>query len=240
VVYGLSHGGAMEATKNKSSLARFKRIKPRKLSDDILEQIKSLIFRGELNPGEKLPPERDLAEYFDVGRSSVREALIRLSAVGLIETRKTEGYFVRSITEDMMGPLKAFIEDEMRNLIDFMEVRKSLDIWCAIEAIKKGTEEDFRKIEETLRFGQDSRFHIAIAEATHNIILYHLVAYMHNLLSSISFMKKRRQNIAERIAPQHRKIFDAIINKDPDTAEKAIREHIDGFIEDAKSGLILN
>jgi DNA-binding FadR family transcriptional regulator len=134
----------MEATKNKSSLARFKRIKPRKLSDDILEQIKSLIFRGELNPGEKLPPERDLAEYFDVGRSSVREALIRLSAVGLIETRKTEGYFVRSITEDMMGPLKAFIEDEMRNLIDFMEVRKSLDIWCAIEAIKKGTEEDFR------------------------------------------------------------------------------------------------
>lgn len=228
----------METTKNDSRLGLFQRIKPRKLSDDIFEQIKSLIFSGELKPGEKLPPERDLAEHFDVGRSSVREALIQLSAVGLIEARKTEGYFVRSIAEDMVGPLKAFIEDEMRNMIDFMEVRKSLDIWCAMEAIKKGTEEDFRKIKDTLGLGQDAGFHIAVAEASHNIILYHLVAYMHNLLSSISFIKKRRQNIAERTASQHRKILDAIISKDAETAEKAIREHIDGFIEDAKSGLV--
>jgi GntR family transcriptional regulator, transcriptional repressor for pyruvate dehydrogenase complex len=237
LVLGLGGGEGMEANKNNSGFALYKQIKPRKLSDDIFEQVKSLIFKGELKPGEKLPPERELAQYFDVGRSSLREALIQLSAVGLIEARKTDGYFVRSIAEDMIGPLKAFIEDELRNLLDFMEVRKILDIWCAGEAINKGTEEDFRQIREAVELGQDAGFHIAIAKASHNIILYHLVAHMHKLLSSISFIKKRRQNIAERTSRQHRKILDAIIEKDRETAENAIREHIDAFIEDVKSGL---
>ena len=172
-------------------------------------------------------------------RSSLRETLTQLSAVGLIEGRKSKGYFVRSVAEDMMGPLKAFIEGEIKNMIDFMEVRKTLDAWCAKEVINKGTEDDFRRIEETLRLGQDARFHIAIAEASHNIILYHLITYMHNLLSSISYIKKRQQSNTVEFALQHRKIFKAMVNRDPEGAEKAISEHIDGFIEEAKKGLIM-
>ena len=122
----------------------FRRVKPRTLSDEIFEQIKALIFKNELKPGDKLPPERDLAEYFDVGRSSLREALIKLSAVGLIETKK-EGYFVLSIVKEMIGPIKVFIEEETHNLVDFMEVRKMLDIRCAKEAIKNGNKDDFKK-----------------------------------------------------------------------------------------------
>jgi GntR family transcriptional regulator, transcriptional repressor for pyruvate dehydrogenase complex len=216
----------------------YKRVKPKKISDGIFEQIKALIFTGELKPGDKLPPERDLAEYFDVGRSSLREALIQLSAVGLVEAKKTDGYFVRSIAEEMVAPLKSFIEDEMRNLIDFMEVRKMLDIWCAKEAIKKGTEEDYKKIQKTVELTQDAEFHIAIAEAAHNVILCHLISYMHNLLPSISIIKKRRENNAEKYAHQHREIYEAIINKDQDAVENAIKKHIDGFINDAKNGLI--
>ena len=220
-----------------SKTSLYKRVKPKKLSDEIFEQIKALIFKGELKPGDKLPPERDLAESFDVGRSSLREALIQLSAVGLIEARKTDGYFVRSIAEEMIAPLKSFIEDEMRNLIDFMEVRKMLDIWCAKEAIRKGNEEDFKKIGQAVELIQDAEFHIAIAAAAHNVILYHLISYMHNLLPSISIIKKRRKNNAEKYANQHKKIYEAIMNKDQAAAEKAIEEHIDGFIHDAKNGL---
>jgi GntR family transcriptional repressor for pyruvate dehydrogenase complex len=216
----------------------YKQVKPKKLSDEIFGQIKALIFKGELKPGDKLPPERDLAEYFDVGRSSLREALIQLSAVGLIEARKTDGYFVRSVIEEMVGPLKSFLENEMHTLIDFMEVRKMLDIWCAKEAIRKGSEEDYKNILKTIELKQDAEFHIAIAEAAHNVILYHLISYMHNLLPSISFIKKRRKNKAEIYVNDHRKIYKAIINKDQNAVEKAIKEHIDSFINDAKNGLI--
>jgi len=216
----------------KSSL--YKQVKPKKLSDDIFTQLKALIFKGELKPGDKLPPERDLAEYFDVGRSSLREALIQLIAVGLIETRKTDGYYVRSVAEDMIGPLKSFIEEELRNLVDFLEVRKMLDIWCAKEAIKKGSDDDFKKIRETLDKKQDAGFHIAIAEAAHNVILFHLISNMHNLLSSISMVKKRQQDNTEKYTHHHRRIYEAIINKEPEAVEEAIKDHIDGFIDDAK------
>ncbi len=212
----------------------YKQVKPKKLSDEIFAQLKALIFKGALKPGDKLPPERDLAEYFDVGRSSLREALIQLIAVGLIETHKTDGYYVRSVAEDMIGPLKSFIEDELRNLVDFMEVRKMLDIWCAKEAIQKGTDDDFQKIRETLENKQDAEFHIAIAEAAHNVILFHLISYMHNLLSSISMVKKRRQDNTEKYARHHQRIYEAIMNKDPEAVEAAIKDHIDGFIADAK------
>jgi GntR family transcriptional repressor for pyruvate dehydrogenase complex len=226
-------------SKNELPASLYKQVKPKRLSDEIFEQIKALIFKGDLKPGDKLPPERELADYFDVGRSSLREALIQLSAVGLVEARKTDGYFVRSVAEEMIGPLKAFIEDEMRNLVDFMEVRKMLDIYCAKEAIRKGTEGDYRKIRETLEQGQDAGFHIAIAEAAHNVILYHVISYMHNLLSGISMIKKRRKHNTEKYGRHHRKIYEAITNRDPDAAEEAIKEHIDGFINDANSGSIL-
>lgn len=229
----------MDGKKRKAgSIQLYKQIKPKRISDEIFEQIKALVFRGELKPNDKLPPERELSEYFDVGRSTLREALIQLSAVGLIETRKTDGYFVKSIAEEMIGPLKSFIEDEMRNMVDFMEVRKMLDVYCAKEAISKGTEEDFQKILATLEDGQDAGFHIAIADATHNVILYHLISYMHNLLSSISMIKKRRKNNIDRYSIYHRKIYEAIARRDPDEAEKAVVDHIDDFINDAKRGLI--
>lgn len=235
----LREDGMNREAENKIPVSLYKQVKPKRLSDEIFEQIKALIFRGDLKPGDKLPPERELADYFDVGRSSLREALIQLSAVGLIEARKTDGYFVRSVAEEMIGPLKAFIEDEIRNLVDFMEVRKMLDIYCAKEAIRKGTDADYRKIRETLEQGQDAGFHIAIAEAAHNIILYHVISYMHNLLSGISMIKKRRKNNTEKYRRHHQKIYEAITNKDADAVEESIREHIDGFINDANSGLIM-
>jgi GntR family transcriptional repressor for pyruvate dehydrogenase complex len=215
-------------------MALFREVKSKKLSDEVFEQIKALIFKGDLKPGDRLPPERELAQFLNVGRSSLREALIRLSAVGLIEARKTDGYFVRSVTEEMVGSLQAFIEDEIKNLVDFMEVRKVLEIWCANEAIKKGSDDDFDKIREALEQGDNKRFHVAIVEATHNVILYHVMCNMHDLLSTIAFIKQRRRDHAEMSVRHHRKIYEALINRDQKSVEEAIKEHMDFFIEAAK------
>ena len=219
-------------------ISLFKAVKSRKLSDEIFEQIKALIFKGDIKPGEKLPPERELAEYLNVGRSSLREALIQLSAVGLIEARKTEGYYVRSVTEELVGPLKSFIEEEIRNLIDILEVRKMLDIYCANEALKKGTNEDFDKIGEALEQGDNTRFHLAIVESSHNVILYHVMSNMYDLLSTLSFIKKRRKVNVNIYAKQHRNIYDAIKKKESEAVKKAIEEHVDFFINAAKTAEI--
>lgn len=214
----------------------FKAISPKPLSDEIYEQIKSLIFSGNLHPGDKLPSERELAEAFKVGRCCLREALNQLCAVGLIEAKKKDGYYVRSLTEGLIGPLKPFLEEEIRNLIDFLEVRKMIDAWCVREAIEKGAQEDLDRIKDALENGDNAEFHIAIAKATHNLIVYHVITNMHNLLSGISFIKQRRQDKRELFAEQHKKIYQAIATKDVKVAEAAILEHISAFIAAAKRG----
>ena len=88
----------------------FKEIKPKRLSDEISEQIKQLIFQGKLKPGDKLPPERELAEHFNVGRPCLREALNRLRAIGFLDVKKQNGYYVRSASDEMVGPLKGITE----------------------------------------------------------------------------------------------------------------------------------
>lgn len=222
-------------SKSVSGKDLFKEVKPKRLSEEIFGQIKGLIFQGKLVPGQRLPPERELANIFKVGRTCLREALNQLSSVGLIEARKKEGYFVMSLTEEMVGPLKAFIEGEMHNLIDFMEVRKMLDIWCAKEAIKKATDEDLQEIGVALESGDPAEFHISIAKATHNVILHHFISNMHYLLSGISFIKQRRQDNRDSYTLQHKKIWDAMRNRDKEAAENAISEHIDQFIAYAKN-----
>jgi len=228
-----------ETNTKENAIALFEEIKPKRLSDEIYEQIKSLVFEGKLRPGDKLPPERELAAAFNVGRPCLREALNKLTATGLLETRKKDGYYVRSLFEEMIGPLKTFIESELRNLLDFMEVRKMLDIWSTKEAIKKASGEDLERIKKALKEGGDSAsFHIAIAEATHNLILYHVISNMHTVLSSISFIKQRRRSRPQAnqdlFAEQHRKIYEAIANRDPAAAEEAILEHINTFMAEAK------
>ena len=222
--------------KDSNDLKIYKAIKPKRLSDEIFEQIKNLIFNGTLKPGDKLPPERDLADHFNVGRPCLREALTQLRGIGLIETRKKEGYFVRPLSENIFGPIKDYIESEMSNLIDFLEFRKVLDTWCARQVIDKGTAEDFKMIKMALEDSDTTTFHISIARATHNLIFVHLVSNMHSLLTGITFIKNQNKNKQHDYLSYHKEIYDAIINRDKERAERAIKDHIDDFIRDAQKG----
>src|ERR1700686_996969 len=105
----------------------FKPIKPKKVSSQIADQIRSSILAGEFSPGDKLPPERELAEMFSVSRPSVREALNMLSAAGMVEAYQGGGTVVKSLVETVSGgPLSDLIRGEQERALDVIEVRKGM------------------------------------------------------------------------------------------------------------------
>src|SRR5512138_3462934 len=107
---------------------KFQPIKPKKVSSQIADQIRSSILAGEFNPGEKLPPERELAEMFGVSRPSVREALNILTSSGLVETYQGGGTLVRSLVENAAAmPLTELIRIDGDRALDVIEVRKGME-----------------------------------------------------------------------------------------------------------------
>src|SRR5512140_2542828 len=113
----------------------FKPIKPKKVSSQIAEQIRTSILNGEFNPGDKLPPERELAEMFGVSRPSVREALNILAAAGLVEAYQGAGTVVKALVDTTTGsPLSEFIKVEQERALAVIEVRKCMEGWTAYYA----------------------------------------------------------------------------------------------------------
>ena len=111
--------------KNKQAQKLFFPIKSSKLSDEVYKQIVSLISSGKLNPGDKIPSERELAADLRISRQSIREALNRAEVMGLVEVRQGEGSFIlSSVKKSLKPPLTLIIEKEAERIFDFLEIRK--------------------------------------------------------------------------------------------------------------------
>jgi len=221
----------------------FKPISPKKISSQIAEQIRSSILAGEFSPGDKLPPERELAEMFGVSRPSVREALNLLSASGLVESYQGGGTVVKSLVELSAGnPLAELIKGEQARALDVIEVRKSMEAWTAYYAAQRALPEDLRKLEqivvemehnlEGMKPSQDldANFHVIIAQATHNVVWLHL-------MQSIFDAMKEFQRGVWRVVYQteedhrllfrhHREVFEAIRDRDAERARDAMLAHL--------------
>jgi GntR family transcriptional repressor for pyruvate dehydrogenase complex len=221
----------------------FKPIKPKKVSSQIAEQIRSSILAGEFTPGDKLPPERELAEMFVVSRPSVREALNLLASSGLVESYQGGGTVVKSLVELSAGnPLSELIKGEQARALDVIEVRKSMEAWTAYYAAQRALPDDLRKLEgivaemehnlEGMKPSQDldANFHVIIAQATHNVVWLHL-------MSSIFDAMKEFQRGVWRVVYQteedhrllfrhHRDVFEAIRDRDPERARDTMLTHL--------------
>lgn len=221
----------------------FRPIKPKKIYEEIVEQIKELMAEGDLKPGDKLLSERELAERLQVSRASVREALRALEMMGFVEIRTGEGTFVReSCTDAIIQPLAMFISIERGNFFEIYEVRKIFETAAARLAAERATPEEIQKIEEALwqmeanmsdyEKGEhlDTAFHYAIAEATHNSWLVRLMRTIsdsfHNTVAAARRNLFQTPGNAEKLILQHRQIFEAIKGKKPALAEKAMLEHL--------------
>ncbi|MEU9775749.1 GntR family transcriptional regulator [Streptomyces sp. NPDC047968] len=127
----------------------YSKIRQPKLSDVIEQQLEYLILEGTLRPGEKLPPERELAKQFDVSRPSLREAIQRLEAKGLLLRRQGGGTFVQTnLWQSFSDPLAELLADHPESQFDLLETRHALEGIAAYYAALRGTDEDLARIRD--------------------------------------------------------------------------------------------
>ncbi len=233
----------------------FTPIRPKKLSEEIVEQIKDLISRGELKPGERIPSERDLVALLGVSRPSVREAITILEAMGFLESRQGEGTFVRSLTRtSLVDPLSSLVgEKDPRILHALAEVRMGLESWSAFLAARRATAEELatmrgllKTMEEQAKSGGwdadvDARFHYAIASATHNTLQVHVLDAIHSLFHTTimvaltEFYKK--EGYIDLLLKQHLEIYEGIAAHDPERARQKMLDHL-SLVEEKMAELL--
>ncbi|MGI6656017.1 MAG: FadR/GntR family transcriptional regulator [Desulfobulbus sp.] len=222
---------------------RFKPIKPKKISAQIAEQIRNSILAGDFSPGDKLPPERELAEMFGVSRPSVREGINALASTGLVVSYQGGGTVVRSLIDNTdENALSGLIRDDEDRALDVIEVRKCMESWTAYYAAKRAQPEDRVRLEEMLaameeHLGEiapseelDVSFHLVIAKATHNVVWLHLMQSIVDAMSN--FQRSVWRAVYLTIEDQtilfehHKRIVNAILDRNAQEAQTAMMEHL--------------
>ncbi|MCG8566583.1 MAG: FadR family transcriptional regulator [Desulfobacterales bacterium] len=219
-----------------------KPIKPKRISDQVLDQIRELIFRGKLKPGEKLMTERELAQAMGVSRTTIRDAIQRLVAMGLIVQRQGQGTFVRAYDEQMENPIVKAMEAQDASIEDLLEVRMGLECNAASLAALRADESDINAMTQSIlemreevdsgRLGTvaDTAFHMAIAYAAKNplhiLIMRNFYDYLfHGIRENLKSLYENPANI-DIILTQHQGILEAIIGRNPDKAFSSMQTHI--------------
>jgi GntR family transcriptional regulator, transcriptional repressor for pyruvate dehydrogenase complex len=227
----------------------YKKIKPKKIYEEIAEILHEMIRKGEVRPGEKLDSVQQLAENFQVGRSAVREALSALKAMGLIEMRQGEGTFVKEITSsDISFPLSTSILMNKKDIENLLELRKILETGTASAAALKRSPDHLLNMERALEemkrahgneeLGEqaDLQFHFAVAEAAQNPMLLNLMQQVSSLMGET--MKETRklwlfskQTTTEKLYDEHLAIYKAIAAQNPELSRLLMLEHLNNVEE---------
>ena len=231
----------------------FQKVTAEKLSGAVVRQIELLILRGILRPGERLPAERDLAERLGVSRPSLREAISALQDKGLLTAKAGAGLYVADVLGNAFSPaLVALFADHDEAVFDYIAFRRDLESLAAERAARLASDTDLAVIQEifsrmeaahdsasaTEEARLDAEFHLAILEASHNVIMLHMMRSMFDLLREGVFynrqvMFKQATTRAELLA-QHRRINAALQARDPQAAREAVQAHLT-FVEEALS-----
>ena len=221
-------------------------MKRRSLIDTIVEEIKSKILSGEYKCGDMLGSQDELARAMGVSRASLREALKRLEMMGLVESKQGLGTFLKQIEpSDFMNPLSSFIVIDKSSAFDLLEARRHIEGSLAAMASSRASKDDIKTLEEILNsmrelsaanaieefVEQDVQFHYAIARASNNNIMIKIAEILRDLLTQL--ISKVFHNDPDNLAITldhtidfHQRIFEAIKNRDADSARRLMEEHI--------------
>ncbi len=220
-----------------------KPIKPKRISDQVFEQLRELIYKGEFKLGAQIPPERDLAQSMEVSRTSVRNALNKLVAMGLLEHRQGQGTFVSSPETREGNPLAAVMATDDATLDDLLEVRLGLESNAAMLAAQRATEQDLKAMQKSIEEMEedlsitdkispesDVSFHMALCFATKNPVLIHLMRSFYDFLfvgikKNLAHLYMERQTL-DRILTQHKQIYQYIVERNRDGAYGEMKAHI--------------
>jgi DNA-binding FadR family transcriptional regulator len=215
------------------------------LRQQVEGQIREAIVQRSLGEGDKLPSEAELARMFSVSRSTVREALRSLDAIGLIEKvpGASGGSFVKMIDSETFGraignSMEMLIELGNADLEEVSFVRRLLEVPCCRIAATQRTAEDVERlydivdrqrkasVEDPSVPGMDIEFHAGVAQATGNRVLSALVFGLHSVTRPVEHMAISEE-AGKRTVRQHLAVVKAIEAKEPNAAESAINEHLD-------------
>lgn len=207
------------------------------LTEQVVDQIRTLIIDQHLSIGSKLPTEMELAQQLNVGRGTVREAVKQLVARNVLEIQRGRGTFIANNTGVVEDPFGfTFMEDEARLTRELYDLRLQMEPWIASLAAQYATEENLSElrllqteVEELLNADQnylpsDQKFHVCIANCTQNRVLPMLVpvvTYSIHLFGKLNNVRLREDTIET-----HRRIVDAIAAHDPEAARQAMTDHL--------------
>lgn len=232
-------------------------IRQPKLSDVITERLESMIVDGTLGAGEKLLPERELANKFQVSRPSLREAIQNLHAKGLIERKQGGGTFVsQHLNRRLADPLLALISERPETQFDLLEFRHSLEGMAAFYAAFRGTPSDFKALSKALNtLNSDAcktdpeaeakalgEFYLVMAKASQNMVLVQVMQAMRgmltdNIMQNLAMLRNAHDPLAntdnsveQTIFKQRAEIVSAITSGNPELARDASHVHL-SFVE---------
>jgi GntR family transcriptional repressor for pyruvate dehydrogenase complex len=218
----------------------FKEITPVRLYESAIEQIMDLVKRSELKPGDKLPPERELAEKLSISRNSLREAFRVLESRGLIKSKAGGGRYIREIRKNGYSNTENIILSlEKSSILELLEAREIFEVKIAKIAAQRATFEDTELIkrvlnkmnqEEELKYGKetesDTEFHLAIAKASHNFVFTNIIRLHLDLLKGTREKTQQIPGRREERWREHQAILQAIKEHDTKKAGEAMLKHL--------------
>jgi GntR family transcriptional regulator, transcriptional repressor for pyruvate dehydrogenase complex len=227
-----------------ATIATLKPVSRTTLSEQVAMQLASELSAKRWKPGEKLPSEAELCKVFNVGRSTLREALKSLAFIGMIRVRAGGGsYVAEQRSKYMDGPLlaKGVLNTE-KDVNDLSEARLLLETEVAALCAQRATEQDFQILEKIVREMKaaideggegftdlDLSFHLAIASASKNKILTELLKHIREGLQEMIVKSLLLPAGMELAYKHHHAIVEALKQRNPGKARKAMRTHLRTF-----------
>lgn len=221
----------------------FETVRRDKVYEGVAKQIERLILK-KLQPGDKLPSERELAEMLRVSRSSIRDAIRSLELMGMVEPRQGAGTIVREISsESLANPLANALRRKEELIGELLDFRKMFEPQLAARAATRASPDEISEMEEILErqeqrlrtgestISEDSEFHYAIALASGNSVVLKVLDTLMDLLRDSRERSLQVEGRPQKSLAGHRRILGAIKRRDAEAAKAAMRRHIENVEE---------
>ncbi|WP_395243526.1 FadR/GntR family transcriptional regulator [Agromyces sp. MMS24-K17] len=215
------------------------------VTDQAILSIKAMILAGELAPGDRLPPEKELSERLGLSRSSLREAVKALEVIRVLDVRRGDGTYVTSLEPRLLLEAMSFVVDlhDDQSILEIFDVRRILEPAAAAQAARRATPEQLDHLRAIVAavdhaadveslVEHDLEFHRGIAQSTGN-------SYLASLIDSLSSHTVRariwrgitQENAVGRTLQEHHAILDAIAAGDAELAEALTVVHVGGVAQ---------
>ena len=207
------------------------------LKKALMKQLTRYIW-NDLEDGDKLPTEKELSDQLQVGRSSIREALRSIEAMGLLEVHRGSGYYVTKKAGNLIrGPIELVLSHDTQPLFEIIEARTIFESALVDKIIQRITDEEIREAEAAVQelkenvdnpekaLAADHLFHKILYESVHNTVIYHIHDLVSQIIKNIPGSYLQSRDYTQDTYYFHDKMLAALKNRDRDGLYEAINEH---------------